>query len=155
MQPQPEAGGQVGVVLATETGGWRPWAPHCGGQCALLAMVACRPFCCEVRLHVHSCRHLGHPPSGGGSFPERPRSGVCAGQKKTFHRRCYVEVLVRLPRTSGHRCTDHRAITLVAVTNFRTVTDLSVFSLHVIRFKDSVKLFLTTKDPVTSNHEHA
>ena len=38
-------------------------------------------FCCEVRLHVNSCRHLGHPPSGGGPLPERPDQVYVPGEK--------------------------------------------------------------------------
>ena len=42
------------------------------------------PKCFGVRLHENSCRHLGHPLSGGGLPSEWPRPGVCAGQKKYF-----------------------------------------------------------------------
>ena len=58
------------------------------GHLAAGGIVPSRPWwpaaliCCVVHLHENSCRHLGHPPSGGGSLPERPRPGASAGQKK-------------------------------------------------------------------------
>ena len=43
-----------------------------------------------VRLHVNSCRHPGHPPSGGGSLPEWPRPGVLPGQTGVIIYPCFI-----------------------------------------------------------------
>ena len=58
-----------------------------GGLYLVVSREACRPTCYEVRLHENSCRYLGRPPLGGELLlPERPRPGVCAGQKKNQYR---------------------------------------------------------------------
>ena len=42
---QPEAGGQLGVARATESGGWHPWAPRSGAALYLeVSVEACRPY---------------------------------------------------------------------------------------------------------------
>ena len=91
--PQSEAGGQLG--LATQSGcgaGGRVWGLAFLGLGHLAAgdvhlVVAFWPVAVssEVQLHVNSCRHLGHPPSGGGRLTERPAQVFVPGQKKKKH----------------------------------------------------------------------
>ena len=81
----PGAGGEVEEVPVAVSQGWHPGASRGGGShCGeVWCISAADAMCYGDRLHVNSCGHLGHPPSGGGMAPSvLSATRYSAGQKQ-------------------------------------------------------------------------